>query len=438
MDIKDEFGNSLLHLAIKAKNIERVRELLRYPDVQINQGNNWGNTPLHWAMKYDYEDCALELIIHSNNFTIFMKSNIGQTPLHWAARYGSVNCMLLLLFDNLPDIIDKFGNIPLHLAAQEGHVECVKHLVKFQNTNKQNNWGNTPLHLAAMRGHYLIVQILLDSVIDSVTIKNNKQKIPSEVAKTKKIQKLINTHEVLITCPQKNGITCKNLQYAIEFNHPKCIEQFLHMEVDVNKSFDGTTPLLRALQFNYIECVLSLLKFNANVNITDTNGVSALHISASNGNIECITLLLSRGAKIDGTERLGRTPLHYAAIRGQNESIKALCSHGANIAKKELLGGFNTLHAAAYSGHAECIHTLINLLRDVDYIDARDNYYNTPLHKAAERGNVECVRALLEHGVDRNVKNLRGKTAADMAKSEEIKEMIENYQEIPYSKHCLG
>lgn len=69
--------------------------------------------------------------------------------------------------------------------------------------------------------------------------------------------------------------------------------------------------------------------------------------------------------------------------------------------------------------------------------DVMNNYYKriaksqttdlqgrTMLHIAAERGDINTVKALLENGIDKSIKDNNGKTAADYAKDNSIKELL--------------
>jgi len=50
----------------------------------------------------------------------------------------------------------------------------------------------------------------------------------------------------------------------------------------------------------------------------------------------------------------------------------------------------------------------------------------TPLHNASSMGHTGAVKLLLECGAAPDIKNIYGKTAADMAPNEAIKEIIAN------------
>lgn len=57
-------------------------------------------------------------------------------------------------------------------------------------------------------------------------------------------------------------------------------------------------------------------------------------------------------------------------------------------------------------------------------INSKDKYCETALMIASCKGNLEIVKLLVDNGADINIKNNNGKTALDLADSEEIKEVL--------------
>ena len=69
---------------------------------------------------------------------------------------------------------------------------------------------------------------------------------------------------------------------------------------------------------------------------------------------------------------------------------------------------------ACWNGQLKVIEYLLEHGAD---IDARAGDLVTPLHQAARQGQLETVKFLLEKGADKSLKDNKGKTASDMAKS---------------------
>ena len=98
-------------------------------------------------------------------------------------------------------------------------------------------------------------------------------------------------------------------------------------------TYNGWTPLFFAVVSGpngHPEIVNLLLKSQAQVNLTDSKGRSALHYAAELGQDDTMELLLAHGAdpniKETGSER---TPMHLAIENGQFNSVQLLWQHSS-------------------------------------------------------------------------------------------------------------
>ncbi|NXN01208.1 CSKI1 protein, partial [Sylvia borin] len=125
-----------------------------------------------------------------------------------------------------------------------------------------------------------------------------------------------------------------------------------------------------------------------NVNFQDTDGFSALHHAALNGNTELISLLLEAQAAVDIKDNKGQSPgmrpLHYAAWQGKKEPMKMVLKAGSsvNIPSDE---GQIPLHLAAQHGHYDVSEMLLQHQSNPCIMD---NSGKTPLDLACEFGRV--------------------------------------------------
>nr|XP_060627340.1 integrin-linked protein kinase isoform X2 [Anolis sagrei ordinatus] len=74
----------------------------------------------------------------------------GFSPLHWACREGrsSVVDMLVMRGARI-NVMNRGDDTPLHLAASHGHRDIVQKLIQFKaDINAVNEHGNSPLHYA--------------------------------------------------------------------------------------------------------------------------------------------------------------------------------------------------------------------------------------------------------------------------------------------------
>lgn len=154
------------------------------------------------------------------------------------------------------------------------------------------------------------------------------------------------------------------------------------------------------------------------------------------GDIQGFQGLIAENANINGL-----TPLHRASLFGNLEIIKELIKYQANINEKDACG-WTPLHHATYNGHLEIVEELIKhqvltdssgLKLSLANINEQTNFGSTPIHFASAYGHLEIVKKLIDYS-NLSMKNLSGYTALDLAKNEEIRQFITNYQELPAIK----
>lgn len=100
---------------------------------------------------------------------------------------------------------------------------------------------------------------------------------------------------------------------------------------------------------------------------------------------------MAKEADVNAKYECGNRPLHYASQIGNKEIVKLLIDYGANI-------------------------------------NAQTDFAQTPLHWAAKWNRADIVDLLLKAGLDINIKDFHFKTAADETKTEEIKDVINSYE----------
>ena len=163
--------------------------------------------------------------------------------------------------------------------------------------------------------------------------------------------------------------------------------------------------------------VLRLLA-DREVDETDENGDTVLHIAADTGNPQAIKLAVKSGASLVVKNNRGLTPyqlaqrrektrkcsrippkyrdVHTACREGQLDTVKVALCHSVSVNDKG--ENYNTpLHSACSSGRIEVASLLLSLGADVS---ARQEQDQTPLYSACHHGNVAVVSLLLNHGAD--------------------------------------
>eukprot|EP01018_Ginkgo_biloba_P010908 Gb_30946 [translate_table: standard] len=117
-----------------------------------------GQTPLHYAVKQNYEHAVHSLLLNSSEtdkHKVDLRDLSGTTPLHIAAAQGN----LILVEKLLPCLQDQqkyvsngdfLGETALHKAARIGHLEIMKKLLESgsQPLQERDCDGKTALHYA--------------------------------------------------------------------------------------------------------------------------------------------------------------------------------------------------------------------------------------------------------------------------------------------------
>lgn len=240
---------------------------------------------------------------------------------------------------------DGIGSSPLHLASAgesgDAGLEAAEVLLEFgADVNAKDNRGNAPLHLLAHKGR--------------------PAKGRMEAAKVL-VESGANIDAV-------NGQGCTPLMCT-------CIY------------VTGLAPLAEML-----------VREGANLHVSDTHGLTSLHLLAARDKVcgdellDIAMLLIKEGANIGATNINGSTPLHVASmVVGNLGLVKLLVERGANPNSRDTTGE-TPLHLATTAGSFMTMTKLIAAGADVNLRDQRGE---TPLLKAVLRGHLVAVKMLL-------------------------------------------
>ncbi|XVF58264.1 hypothetical protein PTKIN_Ptkin07bG0050800 [Pterospermum kingtungense] len=152
-----------------------------------------------------------------------------------------------------------------------------------------------------------------------------------------------------------------------------------------------TSSLIRAIKARDEAVIELLLKSNMDVNDVDAEGNSALHWclrmswSSYSQQIKIILLLLKHGARVNQKDKLELTAFHIAAANGNAQALQVL------------------------------------LLLDRDGINYKTIMKETPLFFAVKNDHIDCAELLQRWGANNEVLNLRRERPIDLAKSQDMR-----------------
>jgi len=227
-----------------------------------------------------------------------------------------------------------------------------------------------------------------------------------------------------------------DLFQAIRSGDARLVQAQLRAGVDKDGAgAAGLTPLMYAVMTASEAVMRVLVEAGANVNASNPDGVTALHIasfdagktrllieaganvnaatksgetpllvaSARSGNVQAVTLLLSKGANASAKTITGLTALGGAAIFGDPALMRLLMANGAKPADTP------DLARAAAAGH--CYECLRLALDSGASANGATQTRRSALQDAAGFGHVDMVRMLVEKGADIQAADSRGYTA---------------------------
>jgi uncharacterized protein len=239
------------------------------------------------------------------------------------------------------------------------------------------------------------------------------------------------------------GAAGSELADAVMKGNRAAVQSLLQRNADVNvPQVDGTTALHWAARLDDLETADMLIRAGANASAMNREGATPMMLAALNGSAPMIEKLINAGANANAPlTQHGDTALMMAARTGKPEAVNVLLAHGASVSARETWGGTTALMWAAAERHPAIVKILIEHGADVN---ARSNFvpaangrgfegrtpvapqpnqgveefasgWLTPLMFAAREGDVESARLLIAAGADVNAVAGDGKDALGLA-----------------------
>jgi uncharacterized protein len=188
-----------------------------------------------------------------------------------------------------------------------------------------------------------------------------------------------------IDARDRDGATA--LARSAEANKLPLMRLFLDRGADVNaRAVDGSTPLFYAAEADRGAAVALLLERGADPNLPGRNGVRPLAAAAYNGSPDSVELLLKHGADPNALDDAGKSAMIYAAGHAYAPVVALLLQAGVDPNRRYAHGLTALMWAAGHDASA-----------GVDDVGA-------------------TIKTLLAHGAALDLKDDRGKTAADIAR----------------------
>jgi ankyrin repeat protein len=202
----------------------------------------------------------------------------------------------------------------------------------------------------------------------------------------------------------------KALYIAADEGHLNIVDIILNkgVDIDIKLGFLGETPFAKACGRWFLDIAKLLLDHNANVNVKDKFGCTALAALCSNAFgssyrakkdtvIELVKLLIDVGIDINVKDEDGNTALMYASGNNFKEGVELLLKSGADV-------------------------------------NAQNNKGQTALIIASKECGLEAFELLLSAGADVTKRDVEGQTALEIAENHPFKEVHQAHKDSPASR----
>ncbi|KAJ6229228.1 ankyrin repeat family protein [Anaeramoeba flamelloides] len=302
----DSQGKTSLHICSETGNDKILEILLKNSKCKINQVDNFHRTALFDAIKANSMKCIKLLIKNTIKINQYDTNNLN--AIHYALQMENDEIIKYFYHNVDPQDIElsqptKLGIYPLHTAARSKKIIFIGFVLKFKNIdiNSKDNEGNTALHIATINEDLNSIRYLLKKGANPL-IQNNNRSFPFFLAS--KIVDYRTATEIILTLINKNS--------KLDSRNGPFQRTLLH-EVVINKN---------------IKLARFLIDMDANLNLQDLSGNSALHVLFFNKNkhpnLNCDLYLalymIQRGADPYIGNNRSKTPLDlYGSGKGKKK-----------------------------------------------------------------------------------------------------------------------
>ncbi|GAB5358329.1 hypothetical protein AAMO2058_000448200 [Amorphochlora amoebiformis] len=339
--------STMMHLAIENHNLDSLKILMINAQDEVNEGDGYGLTPIYAAITTNRTDMVKAIVKHQY-FQEEIRAPDGKTPVIFAATYSTSKMVKLLISLGLKhegydasgtgllaaaimrnnteivrealrlgifadELIDtRRGTVGLMYACNAGFSEITHLLLEAgANARRRDDTGNTAnkmgslcaIHYAAAGGHADCIDTLLDygaevnewapRGLNALMIAVNKNQTEAALTLIKRGGN-VNTRDM-------NGWT--PLLIAAKNGNNKILRGLLKAGASPNavgRTFTATS-LYQTVVVGDINCVTTLLEFEANPNIRDKNGNTPASVAASLNRKDLLKLLIKHNATLDTT-----------------------------------------------------------------------------------------------------------------------------------------
>ena len=373
---RDSNGDTVGHLAAR-KDLADGLEYLRSRGADLEAVNSARETLVHAAVRTDSAEATRYLI--ANGASLSARDINGDAPLNVAVLSGAKTCLQVLVLSGVDLNARNFtGEAALHQAVRKQNAAFATYLVdRGAKLEVRDNRGLTPLAVAAREAQTAVAQYLV------------------------KAGSRIDARDYSGSTP---------LYQAVETGQLDLIRTLVQSGADIlAKNAAGDYPLQASLKKG--QAILREILGNASMDRADSEGKTPLRLLVeTRAPAEMLNLALSMGADPSSRDKFANTPLHAALTQKDTATASILLTAKADPFAPNYQGVTPTSLALADLGALKDFATAAGL-------DSADILGEGFLHYAVRAGKTDAVKLLLDLGANRNLKNISGESALDVAKT---------------------
>ena len=391
LNVRDNDGNTPLHLAAAAGNTTTVRYLLS-ADSDVRSCNTRGEYPLTLAARYGRNDTVTLLL---EGCSAVKCDEMMTSALTAAIVAGQVYMTEVLLKSGAP-VSGGQNEKPIHIASRMGHKEIVSLLLEQNGASltSRTESGNTALHLASEAGHLSLVKYLVEldrkGLYSVDVVKESLLHLAARNGRDYLVTYFVE-NGCNVNAPSANGATC--LHVGCENGHYTTVEYLLKYGAEVNAvNSADQTPLHIVASRGQTKIVELLILHKANFSLRDKDGITALLAASINGHQDTVRFIVQHGGNVEDTDRNGNTIAHFAVANENYDILNLLSKREANL-EVQNSDGDTPLIKAVREGRKRVLKYLAGNQSDTN---TQVNEGTRPLNVAILKGNLEIIRLLLE------------------------------------------
>lgn len=321
LSLKDDDGDSVLHMACMSGNLDIVKYLLSRDDIDLDKRGKYGDTAVMVAALNGHRK-SFDLLV-SKGCMLSLQSENGDTILHMACIGGNTSITKKLL-DKSEEHINgrgQHGKTPVMVAAEKGDIEMFNVLVEHDcDLSIRDDDNNSVLHVACFAGNATLVKQIISRRYFGVDVRGYLGRTAAMIAVAQGQREVF---DVLIeegcdlSLEDENGLTA--VHYACIYQNVDFVDYVLsHEFVMDHKNSNSETPLATAARFGNWEVCKNLILRGWDVNVNDCYGNSVFMLAYIGGCMDIVESLLRN-------DRLNRcTILLHASTEGHNDVVDLL------------------------------------------------------------------------------------------------------------------